>query len=147
MMRRWMTQQGPYLVPAGAPPGMPLLHEEERPPEAVYYFRIYAVLVIIILLGTAGGGVYAMVKPLFSAAGTSTVNDWVGGLVTAVFCGGLVVPHVLALFGGRKSWVYTLSLVLIGVNLVWGICCCLPVNVPLLIVWMKPETKRWYGAT
>lgn len=146
MMRRWMTQQGPYLVPAGAPPGMPLLQEEERPPEAVYYFRIYAVLVIIILLGCAGFGVYAMVKPLLSTS-SGTVNDWVGGLVTAVFCGGLVVPHLLALFGGRKSWVYTLSLVLIGVNLVWGICCCLPVNVPLLIVWMKPETKRWYGAT
>jgi hypothetical protein len=25
--------------------------------------------------------------------------------------------------------------------------CCIPVLVPLLVVWLKVETRRWYGAS
>ena len=139
-------QHGPYLIPAGAPPGTPLLLEEERPPEAVYYFRIYAALIILNLLGVFGGGLFMMLKPLMSgASGGAATEDLIVGLVL-VGSGFLpMVPHGLALFGGRRKWVYTLALVLIGINMLW-VSCCLPITIPMLIYWMKPETKRWYGA-
>jgi hypothetical protein len=141
-------QHGPYLIPAGAPPGSPLLMEEERPPEAVYYFRIYAALVILNLLALFGWGLYLMLDPIMrgGVSGSSATGEWVIGLVLVVV--GLVplVPHGIALFGGRRKWVYTLALVLIGINMLW-VTCCLPITIPMLIYWMKPETKRWYGAT
>ena len=36
------------------------------------------------------------------------------------------------------------GIILIGLNMLWN-TCCLPITIPLLVVWMKPETKRWYG--
>jgi len=140
--------QGPYLIPAGAPPGTPLLHEEERPPEAVYYFRIYAVLMVLFLMLLSGYGLYLMLSPIMNGStGSAATGEWVIGLILFMFTFCFLVPHVIALFGGRRRWVYTLSMILIGLNLLTGNFCCMLVTVPLLIYWMKPETKRWYGAS
>jgi len=55
----------------------------------------------------------------------------------------LTVPAIVALFGGRRPWVHTLGTVVIALGMINF--CCLPVLIPLLIVWMKPETRRWFG--
>ena len=138
--------QGPIFIPQGAPPGTPLLMEEERPPEAVYYFRIYAGFMILCLLGFFGFGLWLMLEPIMKHAGTGGVSpgDWIGGFIVTVIAGILLVPHAIALFAGRAKWAYTLAVVLIGLSMLWN-SCCLPVTIPLLIVWMKPETKKWYG--
>jgi hypothetical protein len=142
-------QQGPYLIPAGAPPGTPLLFEEERPPEAVHYFRIYAVLNIGLLLCVVFGGLYMMLAPLLSGTtGASATAKWVVGLLVAGVAFALMIPYVIALFGGRKRWVHTLVLVLLAASLLLNGCCLLwAASIPMLIYWIKPETKRWYGAT
>lgn len=148
-MREPMQGQGPYFIPQGAPPGTPLLMEEERPPEAVYYFRIYAVVMILILLAGFGVGLYLMLKPLMSgtAGTTSATGDWIFGLFMAGMTFALLIPHAVALFAGRAKWNYTLIMILVGLNILWSNCWCIPVTVPLLIYWMKPETKRWFGVT
>lgn len=139
--------QGPFLIPQGAPPGTPLLMEEERPPEAVYYFRIYAILMLLTLLAGFGFGLWTMLEPLMKGGGAPVrPGEWIGGFIIAGMAGAVMVPHTVVLFGGRSKWVYTLGLVLIGLNILWG-WCCLPITIPLLIMWMKPETKRWFGHT
>jgi hypothetical protein len=137
--------QGPFFIPPGAPPGTPLLMEEERPPEAVYYFRIYAIVMLLSLLGFFGFGLWLMLEPLMRGGG-ATVNpgEWVVGLFFAGIAGLFVIPHAIVLFAGRAKWAYTLAVVLIGLSMLWN-TCCLPITIPLLIVWMKPETKKWYG--
>jgi hypothetical protein len=139
--------QGPYFIPAGAPPGTPLLMEEDRPPEAVYYFRIYAVVMLLMLLGVFGVGLYGMVGPLLrGSSGPAATGEWVFGLFATGISFLIMVPHAIVLFAGRARWAYTLGIVLIGLNMLWN-TCCLPITIPLLIAWMKPETKRWFGAT
>ena len=65
----------------------------------------------------------------------------------ALFVGmGLVLA---ALFGAgpllpRRSWAWVFGLVLIVIGM--GSMCCLPATVPLLIWWIKPETKAYYKA-
>ena len=141
--------QGPYFIPQGAPPGTPLLMVEERPPEAVYYFRIYAALMILVLLMGFGFGLYLMLQPLMHGSmGTSSATaEWIWGLVLTVFCFAIIVPHAIAIFAGRARWNYTLCLILVGINILWSNCTCALVTIPLLIYWMKPETKRWFGVT
>ena len=62
--------------------------------------------------------------------------------------GGCVgLPFVLA-FGAafalpRRPWAWVYHLVLIGIGLTS--VCCIPVCIPLLIFWLKPETKRYFG--
>jgi hypothetical protein len=143
-----MSHQGPYFIPSGAPPGTPLLMEEDRPPEAVYYFRIYAVLMIMILLSAFGGGLYLMLGPLIrGTSGSSATGEWVIGLLISGVSFLIIVPHVVVLFAGRAKWGHTLGTILLGLNILWNIQCCLlwVLSVPLLIYWMKPETKRWFG--
>lgn len=137
--------QGPFFIPQGAPPGTPLLQEEERPPEAVYYFRIYAVVMLLSLLGIFAFGLWLMLEPMMKYGGVPPrPGEWIWGFILTILSGVFLVPHAIAIFAGRGRWVYTLAVVLIGMSMLWN-CCCLPVTIPLLVVWLKPETKRWYG--
>ena len=53
------------------------------------------------------------------------------------------VPYAAAPFLPRTSWVWVLGLVLICLGLTS--ICCLPASIPLLIHWLKPEMKAFYG--
>jgi hypothetical protein len=44
----------------------------------------------------------------------------------------------------KKNWAWVYHLVMICIGLTS--CCCLPVCIPLLIYWLKPETKSMFGA-
>ena len=53
------------------------------------------------------------------------------------------VPYAIAPLLPRRSWVWVLGLVLICIGLTSA--CCLPACIPLLIFWLKPEMKQFYG--
>lgn len=55
------------------------------------------------------------------------------------------VPYAAAPFLPRQNWVWILGLVLICIGLTSA--CCLPACIPLLIYWLKPEMKAFYGRT
>ena len=55
------------------------------------------------------------------------------------------IPYAAAPFLPQKSWVWVFGLVLICIGL--SSACCLPVCIPLLIHWLKPEMKAFYGRT
>lgn len=68
-------------------------------------------------------------------------------VVGAIF---IVMGLVLAaLFGAgpllpRRTWAWVFGIVLIALGM--GSMCCLPATVPLLIWWLKPETKAYFRA-
>lgn len=137
--------ESPFLIPAGMPPGVAYMHEE-RPPEGVYYFRIYGGLMLFTSAASAIFGLVMVALPILNpATGPAAGKEsWIVGLAYGVFGAAFFVPWALALFGGRKPWVHTLGLVLIALGMTQ--LCCLPIQIPLLLTWLKPETKRWYGA-
>ena len=53
------------------------------------------------------------------------------------------IPYAIAPFLPRQSWVWVFGLVLICIGL--SSLCCLPACIPLLLVWLKPEMKAFYG--
>ncbi len=59
--------------------------------------------------------------------------------VGAVF----TVPFAIAPLMPRKpwSWIYGLVLICIGLTS----CCCMIASIPMLIYWLKPETKAFFG--
>lgn len=58
------------------------------------------------------------------------------GLVFAAgFAAGPLLP--------RKPWVWIYGMVLICIGMTSA--CCLPASIPLLIFWIKPETKIFFG--
>jgi hypothetical protein len=56
-----------------------------------------------------------------------------------LFC----APFVTGIFLPRKSWAWIFGLVLICIGLTSA--CLLPFCIPLLIFWIKPETKTYFG--
>ena len=68
--------------------------------------------------------------------------------IYGVFMLGLGIVFT-ALYGAapflpKKHWAWVYHLVMICIGLTS--CCCLPVCIPLLIYWLKPETKAMFGA-
>lgn len=65
------------------------------------------------------------------------------GLVLVVM--GLVL-HTLcfaAFFLPRRPWAWIVHLVLIALGLTS--CCTIPVSVPLLVSWIRPDVQAWFG--
>jgi hypothetical protein len=65
------------------------------------------------------------------------------GVVLMTVAAALVGVFVAAFFLPRKPWAWTFHLVLIALG--FTSACCLPACVPLLIFWIRPETKAWFG--
>jgi hypothetical protein len=137
---------GPF-IPAGMPPGTEYAASGETAPEGVTYFRIVAVIHGLMSGFVALFGLVMMIAPLAvpsSSRGGADVATWAVGFFYTGVGAALFVPTAVALFGGRRPWVHTLGTVVIGLGMLN--MCCIPLLVPVLIVWMKPETRRWYGA-
>ncbi len=73
-------------------------------------------------------------------------EDRVGSLVGCILLGVMSFPLAM-LFGfgpflPRKNWAWIYGIVLIAIGLTSP--CCMPVSIPLLIFWIKPEIRAYY---
>ena len=112
-------------------------------PSVHKWFVAYCIFMALLYLVTAVMGiVFLFVEP---DAEMSATEAKIMGSVLLIL--GLVffVPYALAPFLPRQSWVWVLGLVLICIGLTSA--CCLPACIPLLIFWLKPEMKAFYGRT
>lgn len=111
-------------------------------PSAHKWYVAYCVFMALLYLATAAMGiVFLFVEP----ADPEMSADEVRVMGVAIFLMGLVffAPYAAAPFLPRKSWVWVFGLVLICIGLTS--LCCLPVCIPLLISWLKPEMKEFYN--
>src|SRR5919205_60044 len=65
------------------------------------------------------------------------------GLIFIVLGGALTLLYAAAPFLPRRKWAWVLGLVLIVLSM--SGTCCLPAAIPLIIWWVKPETKEYFG--
>lgn len=119
-----------YSVPQSGPPGV------------ITWFKVYCVLMALIYLLCAAGGVALLVvDPVeFEMEPTEAL---VSGILLLVLGLALFVLFLIALFMKLRPWHWTLDLVLICLGLTS--CCCWPICIPLLIFWIKPETKAYFA--
>jgi hypothetical protein len=141
-----------YYIPSGLPPGASPMVEEDGPPPGVYYYRIYAGIQAAFAALSVLGGIVLMIAELAAppgAGGTLPASSNIESVIAGVFYTGIgaafFVPLIISLFAGRAAWVHTLGTVLLAVSMLS--LCCVPFGLPVLITWLKPETKRWYGAS
>ncbi len=119
----------PHVPPAGLP-------------KVVFWFRVYTGCMTTLYV------LCILAAPVVLFAGTRTAGEHgvvlkieavflllVGVVLAAAFA----LPFVLP----RKRWVWVYDLVLICIGMTS--CCILPAAVPLLIYWVKPETKDWFS--
>ena len=109
-------------------------------------FKWYVVYCVLMALGylalSVMGVAFMFMEPERDmSAEEAKVMGAVFIILGLAFC----FPYAIAPFLARKSWVWVFGLVLICVGLTS--LCCLPVCIPLLIAWLKPDVKKFYGRT
>ena len=67
------------------------------------------------------------------------------GVMFAVLGVVLMVAFAAAPFLSPRPWAWIYHLVLIALGMTSA--CCLPASVPLLLFWIKPETRAYFGRT
>ena len=112
----------------------------EAPPAHRWFVAYCVVMALLYLVIAAMGIVFLVIEP---PPDEDPVEVKIMGAVFLVM--GLVfcVPYGATPFLPRKSWVWVVGIVLICLGLTSA--CCLPVCIPLLIYWLKPEMKAFYG--
>lgn len=115
-------------------------------PGVVTWFKVYAALMALGNLLLMGFGIFMVV----AGASMAGMEEFQGGaepVVVGVLYGimGLVFALIYAfgLFLPRKPWGWIFGIVLIALGMTS--LCCLPATIPLLIFWLKPEAKAYFG--
>ena len=112
------------------------------PTPSVYkWFVAYCIfMALLYLVAAVMGMVFLVVEPdPEMSAAEATIMGSLFLILGVVF----FAAYAVAPFLPRKSWVWVYGLVLIAIGLTS--LCCLPACIPMLIFWVKPEMKHFYG--
>ena len=110
-------------------------------PPVYLWFVAYCIFMALLYLATIViGMVFMFIEP---DQDMSATEQRITGVVCIIMGLVFLVPFASAPFLPRKSWVWILGLVLICIGLTST--CCLPACIPLLVFWLKPEMKAFYG--
>ena len=105
-------------------------------PAVVTWYVVYAVFMAVVYLGAIGLGVLL-------ASFAQKDEETIQGVIIAVVSLPFLVLFAVAPFRANTPGAWTYHLVLICLWLTSA--CCIPVSLPLLIYWLKPETKAYFG--
>lgn len=107
-----------------------------------FWFRAYCLLLTFLYVIVAALGAYLAIEQPTSPSYDKT-EIFITGIVYFVVGVALIIPFGYALFLPRRRWAWVYGIVLIALGM--SSCCFLPVTIPLLIFWLKPETKAIFG--
>lgn len=107
-----------------------------------FWFRIYAILLALIYVASILFGTFLLIaQPKTSTRDEAEI--FLTGILLTVFGLPFLILSIVGVFLPKRrwAWVYGLALICIGMTS----CCFLPITIPLLINWIKPETKALFG--
>jgi len=103
-------------------------------PRVVIWFKVYSAILCLIYFFTF------ILSPFFLLSNDEELIIY--GLVFLILSIPLFLICILPIFLPKRPWVWIYSLVIIGFGMTG---CCFPACIPLLIFWIKPEVKKYYG--
>jgi len=106
------------------------------------WFRVYCGLLSFVYLLCMGLGIFLLVLRPAELQNDPLLSSLMGVLYLVM---GLVLmaASLVPFFVPPQPWVWIYDLVLIALGLTS--CCFLPFTIPLLIFWIKPETRQYFG--
>lgn len=113
-----------------------------KAPAAVIWFKVYTGAMALMYVGCFIGGL-AMAFFAEEMPERDRTEIYIQGIVFAVMGLPFAIACTLPLILPRKPWVWVYDIVIIVIGMTS--CCCIPACVPLLIFWLKPETRAWFG--
>ena len=108
------------------------------PPPQKYWVGIEAFCGIMALI-------YLLLTPFgvwLISEGKNDGEALLNGIILVLMGPPLSIAFGLGVFFNDKPWHWIYGLVLICLSMTS--CCCLPVSIPLMLHWLKPETKAFF---
>ncbi|HEY5883970.1 MAG TPA: hypothetical protein VIT88_04745 [Pyrinomonadaceae bacterium] len=124
--------------------GASLVQFSVTTPPVMTWYKAYCALMALLYLFLVVVGIFFITAAPTDRNMSADEAQVMGGIM--VFMGiALAIPFALGAFLPQKSWAWVFGLVLICIGLTS--VCCMPATIPLLIHWIKPETKSYFGRT
>lgn len=113
-----------------------------QPPKVLLWFKVYCGILCLLYLATAAFSVRFLLGDPDDLEMPELAARIMGG---GLLVGGLVLfgLSLLPLILTPRPWLWTFDLVVICLGMTSA--CFLPACIPLLIFWLKPETKQYFG--
>ncbi len=107
-----------------------------------FWYRVYCAVMVLLNLGVGAMGLVIVFAGASIDSGEQP-DAIVMGSAYAIFglLFGLLYLVAAVLPGKPYNWIVGIVTIALGLSS----CCFLPATVPLLIYWMKPETKAYFG--
>lgn len=145
-----MTDTPPPLQPPGQHGGgqygyVPQYAVPSASPGVVTWFKVYvgAMAVLYLLVTGLGLFMYAGADTFLSDPDLGPEAARIQGVVLAAIGIPLAALFAAGVFLPNRPWVWIYDIVLIAIGLTS--CCFWPATIPLLIYWIKPEVRVWFG--
>ena len=138
-----MDDYSPYISPH-SPQQTPKPGTNAVRPGVVVWFKVYASCMLALYILVAVGGVFLLAFSADIAGPEKSAPELqlmgaIYGMMGVVFS----ILFGIGMFVPRRTWGWIYSIVLICLGLTS--CCTLPACIPLIIFWLKPETKSYFG--
>ncbi len=122
---------------------------QPRRPGVLTWFKVYAgfmgLIYMFVFLFMGLGLIGLQVAPPPNMDQDDRLLMWIMLPVMMIVGVALAGVFLAALFLPRKPWVWVYDVVLIGLGL--SSCCLWPATIPLVIFWIKDETRLYFGMT
>jgi hypothetical protein len=115
----------------------------ETPAVWKWYVAYCIAMACLYVLTTIFGVVLLAVAP--DALHMQPMESKIQGGACVVLGPILLIVFLIGIFLPRRPWAWIYGIVLICLGMTS--CCCLPASIPLIIYWVKPETKAFFGRT
>ncbi|HEX8144020.1 MAG TPA: hypothetical protein VF553_15580 [Pyrinomonadaceae bacterium] len=107
-------------------------------------FVAYCIFMALLYLFVAAiGGALLYLAQGSMAGGKDVAELRIQGVIFLFVGIALVIPYAIGPFVKGKSWGWVYGIVLIAIGLTS--CCLWPATIPLIIHWVKPEMKAFFG--
>ena len=137
----------PPFPPSGYPPdgGFQPPGPVGRPP-VLNWFLAYCVFMALVYAACVVGGAWVLSVPEAEMASRDIdpIEMRIQGTVLLAIGLPLMAAFGMAPFLPPRKWVWVYDIVLVAIGLTSP--CCMPATIPLLIFFIKPQTKAWFDS-
>lgn len=113
-----------------------------QPPKVLLWFKFYSGFLCLLYLATAAFSLFIIFADP-SDIDMSALEARIMGPILLIVGVVLFVVCLLPLILRPRPWLWIYDLVVICIGMTSA--CFLPVCIPLLIFWLKEDTKRYFG--
>jgi hypothetical protein len=118
--------------------------DNELGKKTYFWYRVYLASLAGLSLFGAGIGVFLLIGSQSASISAQEAQEFLlMGIIYGILGFLVAIIYAVALFLPKKPWNWIVGIVFIAFGMTS--CCTIPAAIPLLIFWIKPETKAVFG--